>query len=370
MQRISATPFGRRPVTSGLLATLATAEAPAEHCADKWQVLHDLTAAHVQFGLSARTLTVLEALLSFHPRRELSGDAPIIVFPSNRALSERTRGLSEASLRRHLALLCAAGLLLRHDSPNGKRYSCRDRSGAVLAAYGFDLRPLLVRAPEIAAGAEAARDAAHATDHARHRAVLALRDLVKLTEAAEPAPAIAELIGEARLILRRKLDAAAFDALADRLSAALSPLLPAAGTLHSTAVSSGSDSQNERHQQSSDPDLPIPELKAITPAFDDVLAACPALSTFSPEKPRNWQELIRSARQISGWIGITAETWADATAHMGAEAAATSVACILQRSGDIRSPGAYLRHLSRTAAAPGFSTRPMVNALLRQRAPC
>ena len=46
-------------------------------------------------------------------------------FPSNNKLRSRAYGMSEPTLRRHLASLVKAGLLIRRDSPNGKRYARR-----------------------------------------------------------------------------------------------------------------------------------------------------------------------------------------------------------------------------------------------------
>src|SRR5690606_5932906 len=105
----------------------------------KWQLLRALTEARAAYNLSDRTICVLDALLSFHQARELDGSEPIIVFPSNAELSLRSRGMADATLRRHLAALVAAGLILRRDSPNGKRYCRRDERGRVEDVYGFDL---------------------------------------------------------------------------------------------------------------------------------------------------------------------------------------------------------------------------------------
>jgi replication initiation protein RepC len=57
--------------------------------------------------------------------------------------------MAEQTIRRHLAALVEAGLLTRKDSPNGKRYARKDRSGSIREAFGFSLAPLLARADEI-----------------------------------------------------------------------------------------------------------------------------------------------------------------------------------------------------------------------------
>ncbi|MGO7360558.1 helix-turn-helix domain-containing protein, partial [Rhizobium ruizarguesonis] len=55
----------------------------------------------------------------------------------------------EQTVRRHLAALVDAGLLMRKDSPNGKSYVRRDRAGEVDEEFGFSLAQLLARAEEI-----------------------------------------------------------------------------------------------------------------------------------------------------------------------------------------------------------------------------
>ena len=77
----------------------------AEPCAlppvDKWQILDALSAAAEEFELNHRTLSVLRALITFLPAREITAELnSCIVFPSNRTLSERLHGMPESTLRR------------------------------------------------------------------------------------------------------------------------------------------------------------------------------------------------------------------------------------------------------------------------------
>lgn len=51
---------------------------------------------------------------------------------------------------------------------------------------------------------------------------------------------------------------------------------------------------------------------------------------------------------------------------MGAEDAAATLAAMLERFTEIRSPGAYLRNLSAKAAMNAFSSGPMVLAIARR----
>jgi len=72
----------------------------------------------------------------------------LVVFPSNRELSVRAHGPAPATLRWALAQLVEAGLVIRRDSPNGKRYVRRGEGGEIAQAFGFDLTPLVARAGE------------------------------------------------------------------------------------------------------------------------------------------------------------------------------------------------------------------------------
>lgn len=94
---------------------------------DKWKLYRSVCEARPLLGVTDRSLAVLNALLSFYPKSELAGDADLVVFPSNAQLSLRAHGMAEQTLRRHLSALVDAGLIIRKDSPNGKRYARKAR---------------------------------------------------------------------------------------------------------------------------------------------------------------------------------------------------------------------------------------------------
>ncbi|MGO9720505.1 MAG: plasmid replication protein RepC, partial [Methylocella sp.] len=145
----STTPHGRRPYSLALMETQIVAQScPAETIAHKWHVLDDIRKAKDAIGVSDRTIAVLNALLSFHQETTLTGGEPIVVFPSNKSLVQRANGMAENSLRRHISVLVVLGLVLRRDSPNGKRYARRGEGGEIEEAFGFDLSPLVARAAE------------------------------------------------------------------------------------------------------------------------------------------------------------------------------------------------------------------------------
>ena len=156
------TPFGRRTLTLAYVASQAVAKAcPPEKVIHKWNVFRDICAAKDKLGVSDRALAVLNALLSFHPETTLCGTG-LIVFPSNRQLGIRANGMAPATLGRHLAALVDAGVVIRRDSPNGKRYARRNRAGEVESAFGFDLTPMVARAEEYESLADEVRQDATA----------------------------------------------------------------------------------------------------------------------------------------------------------------------------------------------------------------
>ena len=176
----STTPFGRRSLTLAHLATQAIAKArPPDKAVHKWQVFRAICMAKTKIGASERALAVLDALLSFHPETALSGDG-LIVFPSNHQLALRAHGMAPTTLRRHLAALVDCGLIIRRDSPNGKRFARRGQGGTIEMAFGFDLSPLVARADQFEAWAEEVRAEERALKLVRERITLCRRDIAKM----------------------------------------------------------------------------------------------------------------------------------------------------------------------------------------------
>ncbi len=390
MERLTTTPFGQRPVTASLIESIQAATGPASvlHL-NKWELFRTLCVARTAFNVTDRDLTVLNALLSFHQDANLSDNDNLIVFPSNVALAERAHGMAESTLRRHLAALVNAGLILRHDSPNGKRYAARGEGGQVVRAFGFDLRPLLVHAGEINHAATEVRAAEERRKRAREAVTLLKRDALKLVQYGRESAAQGPWEGfESALLtihkqMRRNLPVETLGDLKEQLKNLLDKIRD---TLSKTKEMSGSDGNNERHYHNSNKDSyeselcqekakgdvpPEPEpaapIKRAEPNIPLalVLKACPDIEPYSQYPVRHWHELVALAAFVRGMMGISEDAWQQAQRAMGPEVAAVTVAGILQRVGDIKSPGGYLRALTRKAEAGAFSPGPMIMALLR-----
>jgi len=179
------TPFGRRPLSLAMVGAQAAAKAcPDDATGHKWRIFRSLTEAKHALRLSDRALAVMSALLTFHPETVLMPGTELIVFPSNRELSVRAHGPAPATLRRALAQLAGAGLVIRRDSPNGKRYARRGEGGGIEQAFGFDLTPLVARAAEFERLAGEVRAEARARHLLREEISLRRRDIAKTIAAA------------------------------------------------------------------------------------------------------------------------------------------------------------------------------------------
>lgn len=447
-ERIATTPFGGGQYTIALFKAQQrmdrlrdSARESAEQGgnltakADKWQLLRALTEARADFGLSDRAIAVLEALTSFHPGKELDGTKDLIVFPSNAELSIRTRGMAPATLRRHIAALIQAGLLLRRDSPNGKRFVRRDASGGLDEAFGFNLAPLALSAPEIFEKAEAARARSAAVRKVRGEITLHLRDIAKMIAAAhedgqalrQPAlwqdftlglqalsgrvlrHAPLEDLNQRRdglLRLRAEVESAF---LAGMSEADLNAADQAYEEEESRKYNdldlnmSGNDHHSELHIQDSKTELSYEYLKEATEAADapdltdlslgrsavpsvkqeaealanpeqkaeavplsDLKRACPQFADYALNGLVTWADARAAADLARPMLGISADAWGRAQKAMGLAGAIVTIAYLIERAGEIKSPGGYIRTLTLKADAGKFRLRPMLDSLLNR----
>ncbi|NDW01122.1 plasmid replication protein RepC [Salipiger sp. PrR002] len=389
------TPFGRsaEAVLASVRARPSASNAP---CAiDKWQILRDLTTARKSFDLSDRDITLLQALLSFHPEARLDAAQGLVIHPSNETICARANGMPNSTMRRHLARLVAAGLLIRRDSPNGKRYA-RRVSGQKIA-FGFDLSPLLHRAAEIAERASEAREHAAQIKALRDTASLLRRDLAALADLGRaeqvqgPWDAFSDLARLTARDLRRQLDREELEKIGQTLHEAVTRATRLLD--FETPEMSTSAAQNEQHQQKSqedsyDSESPVIETSTAEepcatsddapdsaekrevppPPLRLILNTCSEIAVFTPDPIHDWHSLVRAAEKIRPMTGISDSAWTDAKKAMGPEQAAATLCAMLQRFSDIRNPGGYLRHLTRKAREGTFSASRMVMALDRRAA--
>jgi replication initiation protein RepC len=364
---------------------------------NKWELLRELSKAQAAFGVSERDLTVVQGLFSFFPADTLGGNADMVVFPSNKAICERLNGMPCSTMRRHLARLVEVGLLVRRDSPNGKRYV--RKHGEERVAFGFDLSPLYCRAEEIARAAEAVREAEDRVRRLREVVSLMRRDLAALAEFGEemqPGLGLWDQLHDTAVLtaraLRRKLSLEDLSAYRSNLATLLDQARNVIAGPETEEMNTN-DAQFERHFHNSNKDsiefepaleqgweaAVVLETETVEPEADVeepdtrrvpkiplhlVIAGCPSLKTFYQGDIRHWHQLFDAACHVRPAMGISVSAWEEAQRFMGPEQASIVVVAMLERFADIRSPGGYLRALTSKAAAGEFSCGPMVMALI------
>jgi replication initiation protein RepC len=453
---VSTTPFGRRPVTLGQIAaqlrvkrTVDDAGKPGSNApaaVNKWHMFRTLTEIRERLGVSDRSLSVLNALLSFHPETALSlpkgatsvaddvdssdgegasSSCGLVVFPSNKALGQRAHGMVSTTLWRHLTVLVQAGLIIRRDSPNGKRYARKVGAAAgerFSDAFGFDLTPLVARAPEFEAMAEELRALQMQRRLLKERISLHRRDVGKLIACGldEGLPGDWQSFRQRFLglmtPLRRIRDDHGLDVLATDLAALRADVANTLETHANVLNMHSNDHQNSEHQSNSNTkwhsdlepaskeegegaELSETDIGAgdkrteiETYPLGMVMEACPDLRDYGPAgRVKTWGDFLEAARVIRPMIGISPDAWASAREVLGEIPAHVVVATILQRSihsseaetmpgpapgttvvvvngsPAIQSAGGYLRALTEKARAGEFALGPVLMALIGQR---
>jgi len=373
----------RRPISAVQLTRHLNADQPVKVGVSKWDALRKLATARQHYDLSDRDLTVLQTLLGFHPETELGADhPPAIVYPSNKAICERLNGMPCSTMRRHIARLVDAGIILRRDSPNGKRFV--RRGGGPNIAYGFDLTPLITQFETFSRIAtQVEQEEAH---RARLREAVSLmrRDLAGFAAYGEnslpDAPIWNQMSDLARLTsrdLRRKLSIEELTVLSTKLQTALKEITARIDAEHAPDLSTN-NAENEQHHQTSNKECNDIEKREVTlagtsqstneyhqppPPLRIVLEKCSEIQSFSQDTVRHWNDMVRLSDIVSPMMGITPLVWEEAKIRMGHTQAAAALAAMLERFTEIKSPSAYLRSLAKKAEKGTFSSGAMIRAL-------
>ncbi|WP_176084367.1 plasmid replication protein RepC [Martelella sp. HB161492] len=350
---VLSTSFGRRALSHAQISTQQTIKTlKIDASADKWTLFRTLRAAAPSLGLADRALTILNALLSFYPERMLRQGPALVVFPSNVTLAERANGISAATLRRHIALLVEKGIIIRRDSPNGKRYARRAAGGKLDYAYGFDLTPLIARQAEFEALAEAAEAQRQASRRLREQITTSRRTLAKgisflvahdkTDAAARFQHAYAELSGK----LSPRLAPEQASAILEDFSALLRDLGKLLENITNAANLSAIAPQNERHKEDPTPDkknqkifstdrkaaLSVDILQQLPNFTGDILNNLTATS----------DRLLRASDLAARLLAIPTTTVNAARLRLGSLDTALAIAMIYELGEKIAKPSAYL----------------------------
>ena len=333
------TPFGRRPLTLAHVASQAVAKArPVGKAVHKWNVFRAACTAKARVGVSERALAVLDALLTFHPETVLTGE-DLVVFPSNRQLCLRAHGMAPATLRRQLAALVDSGLIVRRDSPNGKRYARKSKDGDVELAFGFDLSPLVARGEQLEGWAEEVLAEERALKLVRERISLCRRDIAKMiatgieggvpTRAEGQGPADwAEIHSLYRTMMDRVSRTAGVEELrpiSDELSMLAGEVLNLLERHVKSTGLSGNESQIEQHIQNSNPNTlielepdfqksrgdeiePKPEPRRMPEGsypLGMILDACPDMVDYAKGGIGDWRDFLATVGVVRPMLGIS-----------------------------------------------------------------
>jgi replication initiation protein RepC len=303
----------------------------------------------------------------------------------------RAHGMAPTTLRRNLAALVDCGLVIRRDSPNGKRYARKGQGGQIENAFGFDLTPLVARAADFESLAEAARAERRALLLVRERITLCRRDIVKMIAMAveEGVPgdwaAFHKRYTALAARIPRTASVAQLEPLADELDRLATEIRKLLEEYAKSIKMNANESQNGQHKQNSntkhkiesEPGLQKGHEPTIEPQKEPskplqrsyplgmVLEACPDIVDYAKEGITSWRDLVATAALVRSILGISPSAWEEANEVLGSEDAAVVVAAILQRSDAIKSAGGYLRSLTEKARAGAFSLGPVLMALIR-----
>ncbi len=316
-------------------------------------VMETLRNAAPLLGLKPPVLATLDAMLScLAPKRNHH-----MVFASNATLTFRRNGITDRTLRRHVEALLEAGILLRRDSPNGKRFTRHNRNEGMALRFGFDLAPLFARLAEFAALASKAA--------AESEKLAYLRSLLRATLQRHPDHDTAD---DARKLLRRK-------ATLETLTAALAAF-PACDLENDSdednqniaeySTMSATNGKNVRHHHSSNKEYIDKEETSLS--VNDLKQACPEAMLYAVEGIETVQDVIRHAKTLAPMIGISNATYQRAEDRLGSLKTAATIWGVLQRHTRINNLGAYFQSITTGAKNASFDAFQFIQQLFKERA--
>lgn len=365
-----------------------------EKAVKKWTVFNDCEKAFKQLQLEKGSLKVLWALLSFYPGPELHSGVELIIFAGNKKLCRRANRIKESTLRKHIGVLVNAGLIIRKNSANRKRYPLKNKAGEIVDAYGFDLSPLLLRSEEISDLAEKV-EADEGTFHCEQKRLNSVqkyvKDIIKMAIEDGVCGDWDQIERRYRAIVERQGRDQQLEevrAALESLSRLRSEIFTILEAYYVPPISDADAAINRRRIEDSKPEsffefesgseldqgeTAEAESKAMRERLKVfplgmVLRACPDIIDYGPGgRIACWCDLISAAAVVRSTLNISPSAYQAARKVMGLENAATATACILQRAEHIKSAGGYLRDLTGKAARDEFSLEPVLMALLKAR---
>ncbi|MBM3603805.1 MAG: hypothetical protein FJX25_03395 [Alphaproteobacteria bacterium] len=337
------------PRAGGLAMSPAALVAKAD---ETWVIFRVLRDAAPRLGIKPKVVQTLSALLSC-----LKPGRGMICFASNAELQRRLAGVSDKTIRRHLAELAEAGVIQRRSSPNGKRYSTRDPQSGAVEAFGIDLSPMIENRERWSnALAEAERDKAHM----RHLRTKILARLAWIDDRGHDGIDTTVV----RTVLRRT---SLTPALLEEIFAELDDIMRKEDEPHTPYPSDAPEikdsrtdpmtataGQNDRHLLKSYPEDYESDLREEAEKRDEdceqgmlvkLQIACPSAMEFALEPVTTWDAADKHARMLAPMIGIDHALLTKARKCLGLRKAAITVLAMVQLQPRIRNMQAYFRSL-------------------------
>ncbi|OZA19461.1 MAG: hypothetical protein B7Y02_00750 [Rhodobacterales bacterium 17-64-5] len=337
---------------------------------NRWAALNAVQSAMESLGLRDRDIAVLRGLLTFIVPSKWN--EKLMVYASNTSLQARCDGIDERTLRRRLARLCEVGLIVRHQSPNRKRYVVRGMQGEPILSYGFDLSPLRDNVNRIRAIGEEQR----AVDLRAKVLKAILRDrLHKLAEAGFRAETENRHVEALQKILRRKTDLTTLESAIQAVESYLPPNVQAIEFCKQSADLSDTLGQSDRHIQSSNKEYieekqdanETPKGKVSVDVTDLTLGECieaaRSAMEFAQEPPRTWNELAKLASQLAPAIGVQAGQLLRTRETLGERGTSLAIIGLVEAFARIKEPSRYLNALVTKASKSGLNIVRMFRSL-------
>jgi replication initiation protein RepC len=358
-----------RPITPRVIGVNGEAW-PAEVGSGLTDAFRCLCTIAERLGLSTGVLHTLRAMMHcVRPEKSLT------CFASNETLIRLRAGGSERSVRRHVEQLIKAGVILRNDSPNKKRYMAKDQTTGQVELFGFDLSPMISQLAEWRLLSE---DLAADKSRRRFLRTLILGRLHKLDQFGTAFDTVA-----ARRLLRRNLSVKALEEILstiedclkteDTLSPANSSVAPPAnsdGAVNNMADTGG---QNDRHHYRSKTYRPESEQcckETNAPAHIDeaqllrsVEETCTEAKAFWRGPLKSWVDVHELGWLVAPMLGIDKELMVEAVKRHGLSPVCVLVLILLQDGNRVRNIGAYFRTLVAGPRATTFNPWRMLSSL-------
>ena len=332
---------------------------------DRFSLIEVVRKASTTLGLKAPIIATLDALLSCLPPKRNHN----FVFASNATIAFKRNGISDRTIRRHITQLANAGLLVRSDSPNRKRFSKSDLSTGNVLRFGFDLSPIFKNYDQICAMAEdCAKQASHIS-FLRTKVRCAIARTMELDGSSIDAE-------NALRALRRKLTAEElYSILDDLVSVEENEGMDCGAEMSIEVEMSATDGQNVRHHHNSKKELidsdvaektEGPHLQHHQISIGSLVGACQEAASYLQRPAESLSDVIGHARTLAPMMGIDSSTYRAAEDRLGELRTAVTIWGLLQMQGKIRQLGAYFRAITTGKRSAAFDPWAMINTLVKQ----